>query len=74
MGQFRNAASNFGDLASGGDRHWLLVPTTWLQKMGKAICFHKIDPKIMPKRKDHKISTIFSMCMCKRQDGQNWYS
>ena len=49
-------------------------PTTWLRIMGKAICFHKIDPKIMPKRIGNTISMIFLSCICKRKDGQNRYS
>ena len=52
----------------------LSEPTFWLRIMGKAICFHKTGPKIMPKRINNTISMIFPSCTYKRQDGQNWYS
>ena len=50
MVQFHNAPSNFANLVSRGDRHWLSEPTTCFRITGKEICFHKIGPIMMPKR------------------------
>ena len=62
MVQFHNTPSNFANLASWGDRHWLSEPTTCFRIIGKEICFHKIGPITMPKRIGYKISTIFFIC------------
>ena len=56
-----------------GRQHWLSEPTTCFRIMRKEICFHKIS-LMMPKRIGYKISTIFFICTCRRQDDQNWYS
>ena len=72
MVQFHNAPSNFVNLASGGDRHWLSEPTTCFKIIGEEICFHKIGKIIRPKRIGYTFSMIFFKCTCRREDDQNW--
>ena len=37
--------------------------------VGKELCFHKIDPIMMPKSIGYKIFTIFLICMCETKTG-----
>ena len=50
-----------------GDRHWLSEPTTGFRIMGKEICFHRIGPIMILKRICYTISTIFFICVYRRQ-------
>ena len=72
--QFHDGSFKFSELCLGGNRHWLSEPTTCFRIIGKEICFLKIGLIMMPKSIGYKISTIFFVCTCRRQDDQNWYS
>ena len=60
------------DICGSGFPTYPIFSTLFLA-MGKAICFHKIDPIIKPKNNRPQDFYDISMCMCNRQDGQNWY-
>ena len=71
MAQFYNVPSNFANLASGGDRRWLLEPTTCLvQNNGKGDLFSENwSHMMMPKKNTlQDFYDIFYL-----RDDKNWY-
>ena len=56
-----------------GYRNTVLAQNNGKRNLFLQNCFHKIDPKTMPKGIGYTISTIILLYLYQRQDDQNWY-